>query len=96
MDVFVYVVVLNLAVEYVPSVITEGFTVSLLTAVVLKQVLEAVVWAKGLVVRGLRGADTRQVRLALGVALWVVRVRPGHVPDRHPPPRPRHGAPGAG
>lgn len=74
MDVFVYVVVLNLAVEYVPSVITEGFTVSLLTAVVLKLVLEAVVWAKGLVVRGLRGADTWQVRLALGVALWVVAV----------------------
>ena len=27
-DVFVYVVVLNLAVEYVPSVISEGFTLS--------------------------------------------------------------------
>ena len=28
-DVFVYVVVLNLAIEYVPSVISEGFTLSL-------------------------------------------------------------------
>ena len=31
-DVFVYVVVLNLAIEYVPAVISEGFTLSLLTA----------------------------------------------------------------
>ncbi|MEP6650516.1 MAG: hypothetical protein ABJA74_11495 [Lapillicoccus sp.] len=40
-DVFVYVVVLNLAVQYVPSVFTETFTVSLLTALLLKVVLEA-------------------------------------------------------
>jgi hypothetical protein len=45
-DVFVYVVVLNLANEYVPTVITETFTVSLLTAVLLKVVLEGVVWVK--------------------------------------------------
>lgn len=32
-DVFVYVVVLNLAIEYLPAVISEGFTLSLLTAV---------------------------------------------------------------
>ena len=45
-DVFVYVVVLNLANEYVATVITETFTVSLLTAVLLKVVLEGVVWVK--------------------------------------------------
>jgi len=38
-DVLVYVVVLNLAIEYVPEVISEGFTLSLLTAVLLKLVL---------------------------------------------------------
>lgn len=32
-DLFVNVVVLNLAVEYVPSVISEGFTLSLRAAV---------------------------------------------------------------
>ena len=37
--VFVYVVILNLAVEYVLSVISEGFTLSLLTAVLLKVAL---------------------------------------------------------
>jgi len=41
-DLFVYVVVLNLAVEYVPSVISEGFTLSLLTAALLKIALELV------------------------------------------------------
>ena len=39
-DVFVYVVVLNLFVEYLPVVISETFTLSLLTAVLLKGVLE--------------------------------------------------------
>ena len=42
-DVFVYVVVLNLAAEYMPLVITETFTLSLLTALLLKVVLELVV-----------------------------------------------------
>ena len=37
-DVFVYVVVLNLAAEYFPKVVTETFTLSLLTAVLLKVV----------------------------------------------------------
>ncbi|MFI5427541.1 hypothetical protein [Aeromicrobium sp. UC242_57] len=45
-DVFVYVVVLNLAVEYVPQVISEGFTLSLLTAVLLKIALEVVLALK--------------------------------------------------
>ena len=45
-DIFVYVVVLNLFVEYLPRVISEGFTLSLLTAVLLKGVLEVDVMAK--------------------------------------------------
>lgn len=46
-DVFVYVVVLNLAAQYAPQVVTESFSVSLLVAVVLKLVLEAVLAVKG-------------------------------------------------
>jgi len=41
-DVFVYVVVLNLFVEYSPTVLSETFTLSLLTAVLLEAVLEIV------------------------------------------------------
>ena len=73
-DVFVYVVVLNLAVEYVPSVISEGFTLSLLTAVLLKVALEVVILLKGRILARLRAADTRAVKVAIGMLLWVVAV----------------------
>jgi hypothetical protein len=71
-DVFVYVVVLNLAVEYVPSVISEGFTLSLLTALLLKVALEVVVRLKSRIVAGVRAATTRRAKAAIGTALWVV------------------------
>jgi hypothetical protein len=56
------VVVLNLAIEYTPSVISESFTLSLLTAALLKSAILA--W--------LRAADTRRAKLAAAVSLWVV------------------------
>lgn len=74
-DVFVYVVVLNLAIQYVPSVISETFAISLLTAVLLKVVLEVVVRVKQHVVGRVRSASTTTDRL-VGVALLVL-VLPG-------------------
>jgi hypothetical protein len=71
-DVFVYVVILNLAVEYVPSVISEGFTLSLLTAVLLKLALELVLVLKERIVTGLRAATTRTGKAIAAVSLWVV------------------------
>ncbi|HEX6919786.1 MAG TPA: hypothetical protein VF314_06130 [Actinomycetes bacterium] len=71
-DVFVYVVVLNLAIEYVPSVISEGFTLSLLTAVLLKLVLEAVIILKTRVIDRLRAAPSKRGKAAAAVALWAV------------------------
>ena len=71
-DVFVYVVVLNLAIEYVPSVISEGFTLSLLTAVLLKIALEVVIHLKGRLLSRLRNADTRRAKLTAAASLWVV------------------------
>ena len=59
-DVFVYVVVLNLAIEYLPEVISEGFTLSLLTAVLLKIALELVILLKSRVVDRMRAATTRR------------------------------------
>jgi len=41
-DVFVYVVVLNLFVEYLPQVLSETFTLTLLTAVLLKVISAAI------------------------------------------------------
>lgn len=71
-DLFVYVVVLNLAIEYVPSVISEGFTLSLLTALLLKLALELVIRLKSQLVTRLHAADTRRAKLAAAVSLWVV------------------------
>jgi hypothetical protein len=71
-DLFVYVVVLNLAIEYVPSVISEGFTLSLLTAALLKIALELVILLKGRIVARWRAATSSRARLAAAVALWVV------------------------
>ena len=69
-DVFVYVVVLNLFVEYLPKVISETFTLSLLTAVLLKVVLEIVVAAKNRVKARFRQASTPTGKAAAAVLLW--------------------------
>lgn len=71
-DVFVYVVVLNLFVEYLPQVISETFTLSLLTAVLLKGVLEIVVAAKNRVKARFRQASTPIGKVVAAVLLWVV------------------------
>jgi hypothetical protein len=72
LDLFVYVVVLNLAIEYTPSIISESFTLSLLTAALLKVALEVVIWLKSEMLNRLRAADTRRAKLAAAVSLWVV------------------------
>ena len=71
-DLFVYVVVLNVAIEYLPRVISETFTLSLLTAVLLKVSLEVVLLLKGAVLTRLRSATSRVATAGLAVALWVV------------------------
>ncbi len=73
-DVFVYVVVLNLAIEYVPAVISETFTMSLLTAVILKAVLEVVVVIKNRAKGRFKAAVTPVGKIASGLALWAVLV----------------------
>lgn len=73
-DLFVYVVVINLAVEYVPSVISEDFTLSLLTAVLLKVALELVILAKNRILGWLRAATRRRVKVVAALSLWAVAV----------------------
>lgn len=63
---------LNLAIEHVPSVISEGFTLSLLTAVLLKIALELVIVLKNKVLGRLRAATTRRAKVVAAMALWVV------------------------
>ncbi len=67
-DVAVYVVVLNLATQFFPGVLIESFSTSLLTALLLKLVLEGVLRLKKLVLRRIRGAETllrRSVSIAM-------------------------------
>jgi hypothetical protein len=71
-DVFVYIVVLNLAIEYVPSVISESFTLSILTALLLKLSLEVVLIAKTLILTRLKGASIARHRALWAVALWIL------------------------
>lgn len=73
-DVFVYVVVLGLFVEYFPAVISETFTLSLLTAVLLKAVLEVVVAVKGRARARFTAARTPFGKVVAGLLLWGVLV----------------------
>ncbi len=69
-DVFVYVVVLNLAIEYLPAVLSESFTLSLITAVLLKLSLELVLIVKARAVARFRGAMTIPAKLTAALLLW--------------------------
>ena len=71
-DVLVYVVVLNLAIEFLPAVISETFTLSLLTAVLLKLVLELVVSVKKAVMARLRSATRIGQRILGAVVLLLL------------------------
>lgn len=73
-DVFVYVVVLNLAVEFVPSVLSESFTMSLLTAVLLKFVLEVVVALKDRAKANFKGATSPAGKAVALILLWLLLV----------------------
>ena len=64
--------VLNLAIEYVPSVISENFTLSLLTASVLKVTLELVIKVKNKILDRLRVATTARTKIVAALSLWVV------------------------
>jgi hypothetical protein len=73
-DVFVYVVVLDLFVEFFPGVISETFILSLLTAVLLKIVLELVLVIERRVRERLKQASTPVGKIAAASLLWGVLI----------------------
>ncbi len=73
-DLFVYVVVLNLAIQYVPSIISESFTLSLLTAALLKVALELVIGIKNRILGRLRAATRRRTKVLAALSLWAVAI----------------------
>lgn len=71
-DVFVYLVVLATFTQLFPQVISESFLVSLVTAVLLKLVLEVVVRAKKAVVLRIASADSTVGRILASAMLLLV------------------------
>ncbi|QIM19423.1 hypothetical protein G7066_14085 [Leucobacter coleopterorum] len=71
-DVLIYLVVLGTFTQLFPAVISESFLASLLTAIILKLVLEVVVWAKTGIVGRIKAAETGRVRVLAGASLFVV------------------------
>lgn len=70
-DLAVYLVVLLLFIHFFPDVITESFWLALLTAVLLKLMLEVVVWFKKQVLNRIRLSDT-PVKRGLFLVLLVL------------------------
>lgn len=73
-DYLVYVVVLNLFVPFVPSAITESFSVSLLTAALLLLVLHVVAMVKTPLKARFRASSSGAGKVRVGLALWLVLV----------------------
>jgi hypothetical protein len=71
-DVLVYLVVLGAFIQLFPAVISETFLLALLTAILLKVVLEAVMWAKKGVVQRIRTADSTVARTVSIITLLLV------------------------
>jgi hypothetical protein len=74
LDYLVYVVVLNLFEQLVPSVITESFSVSLLTAALLLLVLHVVVRVKTPLKARFRASSAGSGKVLVGLTLWLVLV----------------------
>lgn len=71
-DVLIYLVVLGVFIQLFPSVISESFLLSLLTAVLLKIVLEAVLWVKKRIVNRIRTARLWPVRVVSAITLLLI------------------------
>lgn len=74
-DILVYLVVLGTFSQLFPAVISESFLLSLLTAILLKVVLELVAWVKGKAISRLR-SDGGAARRAVGLIVLLL-IMPG-------------------
>lgn len=71
-DVFVYLVVLGVFTQLFPEVISETFLLALLTAILLKLVLEGVLLVKKRIISRIRGARSAWIRAVNIAALLLV------------------------
>lgn len=71
-DVLIYVVVLNLWVEWSEAKTIDSFTISILTAALLKVLLDLITAAKGRVLDWARQGDERGRRVAGLFGVWAI------------------------
>ena len=71
-DVFVYLVVLGAFTQLFPQVISESFLLALLTAILLKVVLDLVLWVKKNIVGRIKTTKSASVRVINVAALLLV------------------------
>ncbi|MEX1279769.1 MAG: hypothetical protein AB1Z55_03535 [Acidimicrobiia bacterium] len=71
-DVLIYVAVLNLWVEWSPNKTIDSFTISILTAALLKVLLDLVTTAKGRVLDWARRGEGRSRRVAGLFGVWAI------------------------
>jgi hypothetical protein len=72
MDVLTYVVVLNLFAEYSAAVIIGSFTISILTAVLLKVLLVIIVTGKKAVWGWARAKESASYRIVGALGVWAI------------------------
>lgn len=71
-DILAYLVVLGVFIQLFPDVIAESFLLSLLTAILLKLVLEGVLWLKTAVIGRIRASRRRDARIVHVIALALI------------------------
>jgi hypothetical protein len=71
-EILVYIVVLNLFVEYVPAVVIDSFTVSILTAILLWLMLHAIVGIEHRVAGYFRQKKTALYRVLRYLSVWAI------------------------
>lgn len=71
-DVFVYTVVLGTFTQLFPQVVSESFLTSLVTAVLMKAVLDVAIRLKTAIVARFKNADRNRVKVGAAVSLALV------------------------
>jgi hypothetical protein len=71
-DVLVYTVVLNLFVEYVDSIVIDSFTVSLLTAIVMKLLIDLIDYVVALAKGYFERKGSTLAKVLFGLSAWAI------------------------
>ena len=71
-DVLIYVIVLNLFVEWVDAIVIDSFTISILTAIVLKALLDVILGLEHRVAHFFEQRDRPVAKVLRVLAMWLI------------------------